>query len=126
MTNAQILINSLDEWVTPIIEKAFNGLAGQNQLTFMLSNLITPARLTAVIKDRVGIPMLEQYLAKVPDDMLPGITLDIVDGMIATRIEKGPLDIQAVGIRLTPDAFKNLKAICEKNFQAYTEEETKT
>lgn len=122
MTNAQILVNSLNEWATPIIEKAFKGLANQNQFTFMLSNLITPARLTASIKEHLGLPMIHQYISKLPDESIPGLFLDLIDGMAETRIEKGPLDIPGIGIRLTPEAFKNLKAICEKNFESYSEQ----
>lgn len=121
MTNAQILVNSLNEWVTPIIEKAFKGLANQNQFTFMLSNLITPARLTSSIKEHLGMPMIHQYISRLPDEAIPGLALDLIDGMIETRVEKGPLDIPAIGVRLSPDAFKNLKAICEKNFESYSE-----
>lgn len=96
-------------------------MANQNQLTFMISNLITPARLTAAVKDNIGLPLIEQYVSKVPDSMIPGLASDLIEGMIATRVEKGPLDIPVAGVRLTPDAFRNLKAICEKNFSSYGE-----
>lgn len=121
MSNAQILANSINEWVTPIIEKGFENIAGQNQITFLLSNLITPERIAQAIKQHLSIPFIEQQLAKLPDEVIPGFSLEIIDGMIQTRVERGALEIPMIGVRLNPDAFRNLKHICETNFKMYAE-----
>lgn len=119
MNNAQILSNSINEWISPIIEKGFQGLANQNQLTFMLSNLITPDRLLKVVQEHLSIPFIYEQVSKLPDAIIPDFSLDVIDGMIQTRMEKGALEIPMIGIRLTPDAFRNLRSICQKNFEAY-------
>ena len=122
MTNAEILVNSLNDWVTPIIEKGFKNLANQNQITFLLSNLITPERLAKSIKEQLSIPLIHEQIAKFPDAIIPNLSLDIIDGMIATRVENGALELPMLGLRLTPDAFRNLKKICQTNFKNYSEQ----
>ena len=42
--------------------------------------------------------------------------------MIATRVENGALELPMLGLRLTPDAFRNLKKICQTNFKNYSEQ----
>lgn len=124
MTNAQILTYSLNEWMTPIIEGAMS--ASRNQMMGIIGSIISPQRLTAALKNNLGVPLLEQYISKVPDAMIPNLALDIIDGMIETRTEQGPLDIPMVGVRLSPDAFRNLKAICESNFTTYKPQSNET
>ena len=119
MTNAQILIESLDAWITPIAEKGIQNIANKNNITFLISNIISPNRLIKSIKDYVGIPYIHEYISKVPDDLIPGLALDLIQGMVETRVEKGPLEIPILGLKLNPDAFRNLKSICEKNFEQY-------
>ena len=124
MTNAQILTTSLNEWMSPIIEGALSN--NRTSMMSIVGNIISPQRLTAALKNNLGVPVLEQYISKVPDAMIPNLALDIIDGMIETRVEQGPLDIPMVGVRLSPDAFRNLKAICESNFTTYKPQNNET
>ena len=124
MTNAQILATSLNEWMSPIIEGALSN--NRTSMMSIVGNIISPQRLIAALKTNLGVPVLEQYISKVPDAMIPNLALDLIDGMIETRVEQGPLDIPMVGVRLSPDAFRNLKAICESNFQTYKPQSNET
>lgn len=117
MTNAQILTTSLNEWMSPIIERAL--AANNSQMMGIIGSIISPQRLITAVKNNLGVPILERYIAKVPDAIIPNLAMELIDGMVATRIEQGPLDIPMIGMRLTPDAFRNLKAICESNFTTY-------
>lgn len=125
MTNAQILTNSINEWITPIIEKGFQALANRNQITFLLSNLITPDRLANAVKEHLSIPLIQEQISKLPDAIIPQFSLDIIDGMIATRVEQGALELPMIGLRLTPDAFRNLRQICAQNFETYSDKPDK-
>lgn len=124
MTNAQILATSLNEWISPIIEGALSN--NRTSMMSIVGSIISPQRLTAALKNNLGVPVLEQYISKVPDAMIPNLALDIIDGMIETRTEQGPLDIPIAGVRLSPDAFRNLKAICESNFTTYKQQSNET
>ena len=124
MTNAQILATSLNEWMSPIIEGALSN--NRTSMMSIVGSIISPQRLIAAVKNNLGVPVLEQYISKVPDAMIPNLALDIIDGMIETRVEQGPLDIPMVGVRLSPDAFRNLKAICESNFTTYKPQNNET
>jgi hypothetical protein len=119
MTNAQILIESLNTWITPIAERGLQNLANKNDITFLISNVISPNRLLKSIKDFVGVPYIHEYISKVPDNLIPDLALDLINGMIETRVEQGPLEIPFLGLKLNPDAFRNLKNICEQNFEQY-------
>lgn len=121
MKNAQILANSINEWVSPIVEKAMQGFASQNQWAFMLSNLITPGRLMKAVQEHLSVPLIYEQVSKLPDAVIPEFALEVIEGMVQTRMEKGPLDVPMLGIRLTPDAFRNLHAICKQNFEAYAD-----
>ena len=124
MTNAQILATSLNEWMSPIIEGALSN--NRTSMMSIVGSIISPQRLIAAVKNNLGVPVLEQYISKVPDAMIPNLALDLIDGMIETRVEQGPLDIPMIGVRLTPDAFRNLKAICESNFTTYKPQNNET
>lgn len=123
MNNAQILAESINEWMRPIIEKSIQGLAGQNSITYMLSNLITPERLLKSVQEHLSIPLIYEQVSKLPDAVIPAFSLDVIEGMIQTRVEAGPMELPMLGIRLTPDAFRNLKEICGRNFETYGEKE---
>ena len=110
--------------MSPIIERAL--AANNSQMMGIIGSIISPQRLITAMKNNLGVPILEQYISKVPDAMIPNLAMEIIDGMVATRVEQGPLDIPMIGVRLTPDAFRNLKAICESNFTTYKPQNNET
>lgn len=121
MTNAQILSMSINEWIKPIITTGVNNFVGKNQFTAILGHLISPDLLLQSVENHLSLPLISQYIEKLPDDTIPGFSMEVIDGMIATRAEQGPLPIPMLGVQLTPDAFRNLKSICEQNFKEYAQ-----
>lgn len=119
MTNATILANSVNEWLTPIVNVGMQRLASKNTMTYMLSSLISPQRLMHSAKEHLSVPMLHKYISHVPDELIPNFSLSLIDGMVETRLEQGALAIPFLDMRLSPDAFRELKAVCEKNFETY-------
>lgn len=121
MKNAEILSKSLLEWTTPIAEKAMQGLASNNLAFSFVQQLISPEWVAKSVVNHLGLPYIEQAVSKLPDESIPQFSLDLVSGMIDKRVKDGALDIPAAGIRLSPEAFKNLKLILESNFKQYKE-----
>lgn len=118
MTNKEIVINSIDEWITPIVSGAMQRAP---QSLGVLSSIIRPEYVIKAVKTHVGLPMISQYLAHVPDETLPDMALELIDGMIETRKADGPLEIPIIGVKLSPDAFRHLKDILVNNIEQYTE-----
>ena len=115
MKNAEILIKSLTDWATPIIEKS---MSSGNSLGF-LSQIISPQYFINSTFNNLGLPVAKKYIEKIPDEVIPNFSLDLIDGMIETRKENGELFIPVLNAGITPDALKNLKKICEDNFEQY-------
>lgn len=114
------LISAFHEWFTPIAIE----LAGQSQLrlpkamqSFMgmlfnvdLTNYNPLVELSGALRpaiDNIAMPMLNKYLAEVPDDQIPVMANSIVDGFIAQAKEKG--EVNVFGIPMTEVAFVNFK-----------------
>lgn len=114
------LISAFHEWFTPIAIE----LAGQSQLrlpkgvqTFMgslfnvdLSNYNPLVELSGALRpaiDHIAMPMLNKYLAEVPDEQIPVMANSIVDGFISQAKEKG--EVNVFGIPMTELAFTNFK-----------------
>ena len=121
MKNSEILVQSLSQWSEPIIETAMQSMAGGNSTFSFVKNLISPEWISRSVMEHLGLPYLKQMIGKLPEDAIPQFSLDLIDGMIDKRVKEGSLDIPTIGIRLNPDAFRNLKGILEKNLNQYSE-----
>lgn len=119
MTNAVILANSVNEWLTPIVEAGMQRIASKNTMTYMLSSIISPQHIMRSVHEYLSVPLLHKYISKVPDEFIPEFSLSIIDGMVETRLEQGALSVPFLNMSLNPDAFRSLKSICEKNFRTY-------
>jgi len=122
MKNSEILINSISEWSTPIIQKAMQGLSGNDMMFSIVQNLISTEWLSKSIMNYLGLPFLKQMIEKIPEDSIPDFCMNLIDGMIDKRTKDGKLAIPAIGIALNTDAFRELKEICESNFSLYRED----
>ncbi|MFR9541387.1 MAG: hypothetical protein SNH27_04985 [Rikenellaceae bacterium] len=121
MTNAQILAASLNQWATPIVEGAINHMAQESQLGYFMSAMISPQRIIKSLQEYIAIPILQENINKIPDPLIPSFALDVMDGMIETRVEKGPIDIPFINTSLGAEPFRNLKKILEQNLAEYGE-----
>ena len=121
MKNSDILLDTIKGWSTPILEKAMQNIANDSVIFAFAKNLISPEWLTKAIMEHLGYPLLKQYIDKIPDEMLPAFTLDLLDGMIDKRVKEGGLELPSIGIKIAPVAFENLRKLCENNFKQYAE-----
>lgn len=125
MTNAEILTQTLKDWVDPIIGKAVDKMMGGGGGMFggLVGNLIDPTDLTATVTNQLGIPILNDAVTKIPDKLIPNFANSLMDGFIKKRKSAGPLAIPLLGVRLTPEAFTNLKDAFNSNLKEYGESE---
>ncbi|MFI3306716.1 MAG: hypothetical protein R3Y68_09445 [Rikenellaceae bacterium] len=121
MKNCEILVQSLDEWITPIATKAASNLANNNIASAFVAELIDPGYAIDVLKNLLGLPEVLDFASMLPDKRIPDLTANMIEGMIQKRVASGSLRIPILGVRLTPDAFRNLKQICISNFEEYSE-----
>jgi hypothetical protein len=117
-------IKSITDWARPIAETVIEN--DKSGLFSIFDYFISREDLTTLGIKHLGIPKLSEYINMVPekwvpDESIPGITLDFMDGAIKERVRSGPFQIPMTDYTLTPEAFKDLKAICQKNFQQYGE-----
>jgi hypothetical protein len=119
MKNAEILINSLSQWASPVIEQAVSNSG--NMVLQATQKLISSDWLVKSVMNDLGMPIIKQYIERLPDEQIPKFSLNIIDGMIDHRVKNGGLEIPVLGVRLSPDAFRELKDICESNFRQYGE-----
>ena len=123
MKNSEILIKSLSEWANPIVIKAMQG--SDNKALFYIQNLISPERLSNSLMNHLGLPFLKQTIENVPDELItPNFASDLIDGMIEKRVKEGVIKVPFIGVGLNPEAFRELKEICERNFGQYRENAT--
>lgn len=121
MTNAEIVVKSIAEWVNPIAEKAMRGISGDGFMSSVVQSLIAPEWLAKTMMDYLGVPILKRNIEKIPNELIPEFSLNLVDGMIDKRVKEGELVIPAIGIALEPNAFMKLKNVLESNFAQYSE-----
>ena len=120
MKNSEILVKSLSEWATGVIE-TIQKASGDSMLG-IVGSLVSPELLAGSLMRHVAAPYLQKVIGKIQDDAIPGLTAELIDGMIEKRVQDGRLDIPFLGIGLGQDAFRNLKSICEGNFLQYGEQ----
>ncbi len=124
MTNAQILSESLNQWASPIIAGYIDHVAQQSQIGYFVSSLISPQRLMGSLQQYVAAPLLHTYISKMPDPVIPDLSLDLLDGMIEQRVKDGAITVPFLGASLGADAFRDLKNICQANYTEYGEQPT--
>ncbi len=121
MTNAEIFVNSLNDWITPIVQSAVDHKINNNFFAGMAAEIIDPSYFIETTKQHLGFPVVLEYVAMVPDDKLPSYSLAILDGMIDTRRKKGAFSVPFLGVRLGPTAFEDLRHQTEQNYLEYSE-----
>lgn len=98
-------------------------MAQNSQLGYFMSAMISPQRMIKSLQQHIAIPMLQQNLTKIPDPLIPSFALDVINGMIETRVEKGELYIPFLDVALGASPFRDLKSIFEKNLAEYREDQ---
>ena len=121
MKNSEIVVKSLQEWAIQIVNQAMRD-GGGSTVFGIVGSFISPVYLANTLIEYVATPYLNKIIGGVPDDVLPGLSSKIVDGMIDERVKKGALPIPMLGVQLMPDAFRSLKGILEGNFAQYGEQ----
>ena len=125
MTNAEILSRTIDDWLGVIVTETLGNMAKKNQMTFFLSQLITPEQLMGSIRQHLVGPMIYDFIGRIPDSQIPPLSVSLLDGMIDTRKKNGALPIPLLCGNFTPRTFETLKEMCEKNFSEYSEKPEK-
>jgi hypothetical protein len=127
MTNTDILIGAVTEWVgkiassvlpqvtippTSAIGRMMSGFFGLNPTQYNvwaeLGFLLNPT-----IQSFVE-PTLRKYLAMVPDDKIKEVAMGYADALLAQAHEKGYVNI--FGIQLGENTFEGLKSILNEKF----------
>ncbi len=119
MTNAQILTNSINQWCAPIFQMAINSIANQSTIGFFASQLISPERAISSLQQHLAVPYLHAMVSKLPDEIIPNLALDFIQGMVETRVKSGAIEVPFLRMQLGADAFRQLHSICEANFKEY-------
>lgn len=127
MTNADILITAMVEWVgkiaasilpqvkippTSTIGKMMQGFFGINPAQYNLwaelGFLLNPT-----IQSFVE-PMMRKYLAVIPDENIKDVAMNYADALLAQAQNKGSVNV--FGIELGAKTFEGLKGILEEKF----------
>lgn len=131
MTNADILINAMVEWVgkiaasilpqvkippTSTIGKMMQGFFGINPAQYNLwaelGFLLNPT-----IQSFVE-PMMRKYLAVIPDENIKDVAMNYADALLTQAQNKGSVNV--FGIELGANTFEGLKGILEEKFNNTT------
>ena len=121
MKNSEILVKSILDWINPITKKAMENISNGNTVFSFVNRLIDPDWLSESVVNHLGMPYIRKAIERLPEESIPKFSMEILDGMIQKRVKDGGLVIEALGLIIEPDAFKNLKSICEANFNQYAE-----
>jgi hypothetical protein len=127
MTNADILVGAMVEWVgkiaasilpqvkvppTSTIGKMMSGFFGINPAQYNiwaeLGFLLNPT-----IQSFVE-PMMRKYLAVIPDENIKDVAMNYADALLKQAQVKGSVNV--FGIELGANTFEGLKGILEEKF----------
>lgn len=127
MTNADILIVAVTEWVSKIassilpqvkipptsaIGRMMSGFLGINPLNYNIWNELG-FLLTPTVQSFVE-PTLRKYLATIPDENIKDMAMRYTDAMLTQAQEKGAVNI--FGIELGAGTFERLKEILNEKY----------
>ena len=127
MTNADILVVAVTEWVSKIassilpqvkipptsaIGRMMSGFFGINPLQYNIWNELG-FLLTPTVQSFVE-PTLRKYISVVPDENIKDMAMRYADAMLAQAQEKGAVNI--FGIELGAGTFERLKDILNEKY----------
>lgn len=133
MTNTELLVAGISEWLTrvgasvlPKVTIPSNGWLGNlmrgafgfdvskynvwNELGFLLQPTI----------EKAVAPTIFRYASMIPDDQIKDTAMTYVDAFIKQAQEKGSVNV--FGIELGANAFEGLKEILQTKFNAHNYE----
>jgi hypothetical protein len=124
MNNIDKLSNIIAEWLSNIVAsvlpkvsisptsgigKVMNGLLGIDLSTYNVWNEL--GFLATPVINAFSKPMLQQYLALIPDEQIKDVALNMVNAMVEQANMKGHINI--FGVEVGRNAFEDLKRMVE-------------
>jgi hypothetical protein len=124
MNNIDKLSNIIAEWLSNIVAsvlpkvsisptsgigKVMNGLLGIDLSTYNVWNEL--GFLATPVINAFSKPMLQQYLALIPDEQIKDVALNMAKAMVEQANMKGHINI--FGVEVGRNAFEDLKRMVE-------------